>query len=223
MGQASLEPGQDKIHVGAVLFIHRRIKANPEQIGFRADSLEVIGKGQSAFAKARLDEFFQARFADRRLALAEFVDQFGIDIESLDFKAFRATSGGDTAEVPESQDRRSHFFSSIHGLFCNHCNVRIMLSRMVIFGFQPVAWIFFVSKKMKGLSPIHPRSPPLNSSRGFKPRCPQIHPIESVTWKYSFVPRLYTSTWCRADLAVSNRMTCSMASRQSPTQRYDFF
>jgi hypothetical protein len=33
--------------------------------------------------------------------------------------------------------------------------------RIVSFGFQPSERIFLVSRKMKGLSPIHPRSPPV--------------------------------------------------------------
>jgi hypothetical protein len=32
---------------------------------------------------------------------------------------------------------------------------------MVSFGFQPSERTFFVSRKMKGLSPIQPRSPPV--------------------------------------------------------------
>jgi hypothetical protein len=36
---------------------------------------------------------------------------------------------------------------------------------MASFGFHPVAWIFFVSRKMKGLSPIQPRFLPFRAPR----------------------------------------------------------
>ena len=54
-------------------------------------------------------------------------------------------------------------------------------SCMVNFGFHPRARIFLVSSKMNGLSPIHPRSPPVYSNSGCKPNVSPIHPIELLT------------------------------------------
>src|SRR5262249_44523639 len=66
--------------------------------------------------------------------------------------------------------------------------VRTTLCSIVGRGFQPRERIFFVSRKMNGLSPIQPRSPPLYTSRGRSPRCPVIQRIESFTSQYSSVP-----------------------------------
>ena len=76
-------------------------------------------------------------------------------------KALRAAGSRHAAKVPQAKDGDSHRLSRIHALACSHCKVRRMLWRIVNVGFQPVAWIFFVSRKMNGLSPIQPRSPPL--------------------------------------------------------------
>ena len=48
-------------------------------------------------------------------------------------------------------------------------------------GVQPSARILAVSRKMNGLSPIHPRSPPEYSRAGDRPRCPVIHLMESFS------------------------------------------
>jgi hypothetical protein len=45
---------------------------------------------------------------------------------------------------------------------------------IVSLGFQPVARILAVSRKMKGLSPIQPRLPPVYSSLGFRPSALQM-------------------------------------------------
>src|SRR5438876_2061946 len=62
--------------------------------------------------------------------------------------------------------------------------------RMVSFGFQPSERTFFVSRKMNGLSPIQPRSPPVYLRSGLTPSLWLIQPIESFTSQYSSVPRL---------------------------------
>lgn len=55
-----------------------------------------------------------------------------------------------------------HFrLSYTHLLASNHRSVFTMPCSMVWLAFQSVAWIFAVSRKMKGLSPIQPRSPPV--------------------------------------------------------------
>ena len=51
--------------------------------------------------------------------------------------------------------------SSTHGLACKYVSVRSTASRMLSFGRQPRARTRAVSRKMNGLSPIQPRSPPV--------------------------------------------------------------
>ena len=57
------------------------------------------------------------------------------------------------------------------------------------FGFHPDNLIFFVSKKIKGLSPTHPLFPPLKIILGFNFKTWQILCIDFLTFIYSFVPR----------------------------------
>ena len=66
----------------------------------------------------------------------------------------------------------------------------MMPCSIVSWAFQPVDWIFFVSRKMKGLSPIQPLLPPVYSSLGVSPRALQMAAMLSLTCTYSGVPRL---------------------------------
>src|SRR5688500_8388037 len=52
--------------------------------------------------------------------------------------------------------------SNTHGFSRRKSTVRSTPCRMPNRGAQPVARAFFVSRKINGLSPTHPRSPPLN-------------------------------------------------------------
>ncbi len=74
----------------------------------------------------------------------------------------RHTRRNHGAEVPETLDTNVHRLeSNTHSLVCRNSTVLSIPSRMLSFGFQPKDRTFAVSRKMNGLSPIQPRSPPV--------------------------------------------------------------
>ena len=75
--------------------------------------------------------------------------------------------------------------------------MRTTPSRIVSVGRQPSARIRAQSRKMNGLSPTQPRSPPVYVRCGVTPSASQIQPIESLTSQYSSVPRLKMLTFVR--------------------------
>ena len=73
----------------------------------------------------------------------------------------RRAGGGHRAEMPQAEDRELHGrCSNTQRFAASQSTVRTTPSRMVSFGFQPSARMRCVSRKMNGLSPIQPRSPP---------------------------------------------------------------
>src|SRR5260221_12247122 len=87
-------------------------------------------------------------------------------------------------------DSLIHRRERTHWFLDNHWRVRIIDCSMVSVVFQPVARIFLVSRKMKGLSPTQPRLPPEYSKRGLTSRWAEMKRIELLTSTYSSVPRL---------------------------------
>src|SRR5579862_6423443 len=78
-------------------------------------------------------------------------------------------------------DGFAHRRTKTQGLCSRKRTVVSTPSRIDSFGAQPNARIFLQSRKMNGLSPIQPRSPPVYSRRGLTPIAAQIQPIESLT------------------------------------------
>ena len=85
-----------------------------------------------------------------------------------------------TIRMAQCRDSKTQRFAR------SQSTVRTMPSRMVSFGRQPVARILAVSRKMNGLSPIQPRSPPVNRSSGFDAE-PRGDPADRVVHLAIFV------------------------------------
>src|SRR5581483_6127625 len=103
----------------------------------------------------------KARLIQWRLAIPKFCNDVGIVVDADSGNAdTRHAGGGDGAEMPEAEDGDFHT-RSITQRFCDsQSTVRTMPSRIVSFGRQPSVPMRAVSRKMKLLSPIHPREPP---------------------------------------------------------------
>src|ERR1700736_4785245 len=82
-------------------------------------------------------------------------------------------------EMPQAVNANLHDrASTTHGLAIKYSNVLITPLWIDNLGDQPSARIRLQSRKMNGLSPIQPRSPPVYSSLGFSCRRLQIQPID---------------------------------------------
>src|SRR3981081_3208598 len=75
-------------------------------------------------------------------------------------------------------------FSNTHLLLASQATVFSTACRIANFDPHPVFRTLVVSKKMNGLSPIHPFSPPVNSRVGFTLSRSQIQEIEFLTVQY---------------------------------------
>src|SRR5712675_342803 len=88
---------------------------------------------------------------------------------------------GDRTQMPQTCNANLHRADSTHGLDCKYSTVLTTPWRIVNFGRHPSARILAVSRKMNGLSPLQPRSPPEYSSAGCTFNALQIHSIDSLT------------------------------------------
>src|SRR3984893_12486475 len=129
-----------------------------------------------------LNQLFQSRLKYRRLCFPQVIDRLLVEIPTHDVEEFSTAGRGHTAEMPEPQNNDFHArFSKTQGFARNQSKVFKTAASIVSSFCQPVSRIFFVSRKINGLSPTQPFSPPVNSSSGSKPRRPHIQEIESRT------------------------------------------
>src|SRR5262249_15905679 len=126
---------------------------------------------------------------DRRRAGGETVHDRRVEVEAGDVVSARGEAGGDdAAKVP--QPEHAYVQSSTPEFSVRKSTVRTAPSRIDRLGAPPSDRTRAVSRKMNGLSPIHPRSPPAYERSGATPSRSLIQPIESSTSQYSSVPRL---------------------------------
>ena len=94
------------------------------------------------------------------LRIASHHDQAGAlaPEETGDLQPQPACAASDKALSPSQA--HGYARSRTHGLSCRNCKVRSMPCLMVSFGAQPSRRILPQSRRMNGLSPIQPRSPP---------------------------------------------------------------
>ena len=119
-------------------------------------------EGESAGSETGPDQFSKPRLVEWRLALRQSRDPLRIEVHRNRRDPGRSRAGGGhRAEMPQAEDRELHVGCSKTQRFCaSQSTVRNTPSRIVSFGFQPSARMRRVSRRMNGLSPIHPRSPP---------------------------------------------------------------
>src|ERR1039458_2325264 len=213
MVEYALNAAGDEFHVGPVFIVDRSVVADPYHVGFAYRGL-VGCKAQHYSVEARAYEFGEAWLEQRRLATCKPGDQPGIVIDADGQNTGGSRAGSrHRAEMPEAKDYDFHVHcSKIHSLAARQSLVFSTPSRIVRCGFQPSERMRVVSRKMNGLSPIQPRTPPEYSSAGFTPRWPVIQPIEPLTSVYSSLPRLNTFT-----LSCAPSIATSIASMQSCT------
>jgi hypothetical protein len=108
-GRDLLQPGADEGHVGLVAVVDRRVVRHPQHVGAGQRLGRVGGEGQRLGGQPFGDQVVEARLVQRRLALAQLVDQLAVPVEADDAVARAGQAGGgDAAEVPQSVDGDSH-------------------------------------------------------------------------------------------------------------------
>src|SRR4051794_34532936 len=130
--------------------IQQRIGALAAVIVFIVYSREV---------RARI--FHEGESALRTMAEPEFRGNVPAALGARGLRRARA----DRAHRAHDQ-RVAHRFTNTQGLRSRKSTVARIPSRMLSFGCQPSARIRLQSRKINGLSPIQPRSPPVYSSAG---------------------------------------------------------
>src|SRR5688572_4965662 len=122
-----------------------------------------MGETQPACGRASLYQLLKSWLGDRHFAAPQHFNRSDIEIEACHTISERCHTGRrDRSEMPKALDTDVHCRASrTHSFARRKSTVLTMPSLMVSFGFHPRARIFVVSRNMKGLSPIHPRSPPL--------------------------------------------------------------
>lgn len=124
---------------------------------------KVSGESKLPFGLPLLQELGEARLEQGRRSFAEVLYYGDIRVDRHHLVAcFRHACSRHASKMPQPEDGNSHFRrSSSHLFWVNHSSVCRTLSLIVYRGFQPSARTRAVSRKMKGLSPTQPRSPPV--------------------------------------------------------------
>src|SRR5450631_4313888 len=180
MWKGSAHPVKHIADIGDVVVIDRRIEIDPEQIRRRHGCSNIVGDAERATPQAPRQQSVKAGLKQRRLPSV----QLSCSLRRLR-KANRRnparceTRSRDRAEMPKTVDANLHVRASItQGLAIRYSSVFITPFWIDSFGVQPSARIRLQSRKINGLSPIQPRSPPVYSSLGFSCRRSQIQPID---------------------------------------------
>ena len=152
-------------HVGPVLLVHGGVEGHPQQLGpgQRGRGLLHGGEPQPSGPQPGLQQLVEAGLEQRRAALAQPLQHRPLAVEAGHVVAgLGQAGGGHAAQVPQAVDDDPHVrLSSTQGLARSQSRVRSTPWRMVSLGRQPRARARAASRKMKGLSPIQPRSPPV--------------------------------------------------------------
>ena len=152
-----------EFHIGLVVIVHRCIVRNPDDQSPLHCGRKVRGERELPPGQTLPDQFLEPRLENGGNPLLETIDGFLVEIDACDIVAgFREARRGDRTQVPKTEHAYVHSrTSSTHGFPLRYSSVRRIPSRIVSFGIQPNSRILRQSRKMKGLSPIHPRSPPV--------------------------------------------------------------
>src|SRR5260221_6507678 len=117
------------------------------------------------------------RLEDRRLPFFKLGQLLRIGIIGGGREMLGHASRCNASQMPQALNANTHLYraSVSQGWVRKYRSVRTTPSLMLKLGDHPSSLIRCVSKKMKGLSPIHPRSPPENSNFGFTFNSSVIH------------------------------------------------
>ena len=111
MGQGAAQGREHGVHIRFVIAVDGGIVGEPEDIGLGAGGGGIVREGKFFGGESGGEEFVQAGFEQRGLALVQAGDVGGVEVQSGDLKMPGAAGGGDAAEMPEAKDGDVHFIS----------------------------------------------------------------------------------------------------------------